>query len=62
MHGGFPEQLQGGHSESKYVHGKSWLVVPGKALKDFDQSAFEGTCEHTGRGLVLVQVQGADRE
>ena len=32
------------------------------SLKDFDQSAFEGTGEHTGRGPLLVQVQGADRE
>ena len=32
------------------------------SLKDFDQSEFEGTGEHTGRAPLLVQVQGADRE
>ena len=70
MHGGFPEHTgerplvegHGRHSDSKHVHGKSWLVVQGMALNNFDQSAFEGTGEHTGRGPVLVHVQGADRE
>ena len=40
VHGGFPEHTgerplvegHGGHSDSKHVHGKSWLVVQGKAL------------------------------
>ena len=69
-HGGFPEHTgerppvegQAGKSKSEHVHDASWLVAQGTAFKDLDESAFEGTPEHTGRGPLLVQVQGADRE